>query len=294
MAMLKLIIDLQRLYKWKLTVWHGDHGWHKGSGQIATELRAWCVQRNINFLCTKATPKDINSEAKARHWRYTTLESIAKNLSSKEKTCLHILTGHTGTDRAETLLLNLARGADLAGLSSLRERRSLGSEALLVRPILCFTRNETAMICESMQLPIWLDPTNSDMHLSRNRIRHEIFPVLEDLHPGCSKRISSLGERLSNHKEDQTILAGLAIQALQTPSGLCRKSLAKLSLTARGTLLVSWLEKAHAPFVTATQLEKISQKISSNIHAGYFQLSKGWKISWSKEFVQIEPPKSIN
>ena len=46
-AMLQLISDLQRLYKWKLHVWHGDHGWHEKSKIIAVELEQWCKKEQI-------------------------------------------------------------------------------------------------------------------------------------------------------------------------------------------------------------------------------------------------------
>ncbi len=49
MALLKLMIDLRRLYEWKIFIWHGDHGWHKESTQIATDLEQWCTNKQLNF-----------------------------------------------------------------------------------------------------------------------------------------------------------------------------------------------------------------------------------------------------
>ena len=121
------------------------------------------------------------NEAKARDWRYKCLALTAKTLSSD---CNHVLTGHTGSDRAETLLLNLARGSGLAGISSLEEIRKLTAHIQLVRPLLGFNRNETAKICQQWQLPVWIDPSNQNTNFSRNRIRQEIMPLMMKLsHP---------------------------------------------------------------------------------------------------------------
>ena len=53
MAMLTLIVDLQRIYKWRIHIWHGDHGWNKNSGLVSTELGKWCKGKGLTFLCAK-------------------------------------------------------------------------------------------------------------------------------------------------------------------------------------------------------------------------------------------------
>ena len=81
-------------------------------------------------------------------------------------------------------------------------------------------------------MPIWLDPSNSKNNFDRNRIRKEVLPVLESLHPGSSLRIASLAERLTHHKKVQEELAILAIKTVHLQNGLCRQSLSKLFLLA--------------------------------------------------------------
>jgi hypothetical protein len=58
----------------------------------------------------------------------------------------------------------------------------------LRRPLLSFTRSETAQICSELQVPVWIDPSNSSTRPARNRIRHHVLPILEELYPGCSER----------------------------------------------------------------------------------------------------------
>ena len=292
MALVKLISDLQRLHKWALLIWHGDHGWHPDSEQIAKELHLWCEQNGLSFCSERTTKANTRNEAAARKWRYDSLARQAAKLSAIEPghPCNHVLTGHTATDRAETVIMNLARGTDLAGLTTLKESRVLEGKIQLVRPILDFSRTETNKICEEMQLPVWVDPSNSNLNLTRNRIRQEVLPVLESLHSGCSLRISSLAERLAHHTEDQQTISLLAIKALSQSNGLCRKDLASIPVTSRSTLLAKWLKKEGVSALSARQLNEISHKIEQKNPPGCQYLSKGWKIRWSKELVQLEQP----
>ena len=129
-----------------------------------------------------------------------------------------VVTGHTATDRAETLLLQMARGTDLAGLGSLRPLRPLSAAApegpWLRRPLLSFSRHDTGAICRDLTLPLWLDPSNADPAYARNRVRLELLPVLEALHPGAERRMADLAERLSQVQDTRQELAELALQHL--------------------------------------------------------------------------------
>jgi tRNA(Ile)-lysidine synthase len=81
------------------------------------------------------------------------------------------MTGHTMDDQAETVLLNLIRGAGLDGLSGMRSTRTC-------RPLLRLRRADTEALCESEGLEPVRDPTNQDPRFRRNRVRHELIPLL--------------------------------------------------------------------------------------------------------------------
>ena len=293
MVLTRLILDLQKLHDWKIQVWHGDHGWHKNSQQTALELQNWCLKQDLAFYSNRTSKKETSTEAEARHWRYQQLAKTAKSLSSTNKKfpCNYVLTGHTGSDRAETLLLHLARGADLTGLSSLQDRRILQENIYLVRPLLSFTREETSQICNEMHLPIWLDPSNQSKDFSRNRVRQEILPVLNELHPGCSLRIARVSERLNHYKEDQFAIAKLAIKSISKEQGLCRKSLCELPFTARCTILAVWMKDKGNPYLSTPKLEELSRKIEPGKSPGWIDLPKGWKFYWQKELVSMKRPE---
>ncbi len=294
MALVGLLLDLQRIYKWNLIVWHGDHAWHSASHEIAMELKHWCDNQKIPFFSNRAKPEETESESSARDWRYKCLELCVKELSVKNKAekFEHVLTGHTSTDRTETLLLNLARGSNLAGLSSLRKTRLLNQitskeKIHLVRPILGFSREETKLICNKLGLPIWLDPSNENQYFHRNRIRHEIIPLLEELHPGCSERISAMAERFANYNDDQSNIAELALTTIAHPKGISRLKLLGISYSARSTLLAVWFKKLKLPSINANQLLEISKSIGKKKPPGHLTLKQGWVIQWNREFIEV-------
>ena len=289
MALLTLILDLQRIYKWKVHIWHGDHGWHKQSEQISKELGKWCETKQLSFWCTKTSKDEVPTENKAREWRYKHLINHAKTISNKYPSipCNYVVTGHTGSDRAETFIMNLARGANIRGLSSLKESRKLDNEVKLIRPMLDFSRSETIKICHEMQVPIWIDPSNSDITFTRNRIRKEILPVLEKLHSGSTMRIARLSDRLGHLERDQYQITELAIEAIRQGSALSREKIIKLSLSARATIFSQWLEKNNAPNLSSIQLKELSQKISKGNAKGYLEISNQWKISWNKTSIDL-------
>ena len=292
MALLKLILDLKRIYNWELNVWHGDHGWHNQSSKTCQELKNWCEMQKLTFYYQETSKEIISSEEKAREWRYTKLieqaEIITKDNPSSP--CKYVLTGHTGTDRAETFIMNLARGAYLGGLSSLKESRSLKDKIQLIRPMINFKREETIQICNHMNLPIWIDPSNSDIKLSRNRVRKEIMPVLEDLHSGSTIRIANLADKLSSLSDDQNQLTALAIEAIKTIDGIDRVKLEPLSIKARSIIFARWLANNSAPFISPNQLLELSQKVSKGKPPGSIELSKKWEIRWTKNSIKIINP----
>ena len=291
MALLKLITDLKRLYGWQIEIWHGDHQWHANSEIIKEELKLWCTKKKIIFHSNKANKEEVANEEKARDWRYKKLLITARSLSSKNicLPCTRILTGHTATDRAETTIMNLARGTDLVGLSSLREQRTLEKKIKLIRPLLIFNRNETLEICKEFDLPIWIDPSNENLNLTRNKIRKEVLPILNSIYKGADSRIASAATRLESHSKDQQSLVKLAIKFCEGEeiNSLSRKKLIDLTNSTRKIILSNWLKMSGILRVRAQQIEEINTKISKHKPPGTIHLHGGLLIRWNKENIYI-------
>ncbi len=294
MALLGLLLDLKRLHDWQINIWHGDHGWHKQSAKTAKELKHWCEERNLKYFSNTGTLQETKGENLARKWRYENLKNTATIISTRnpQAPCLKVLTAHTASDRAETFLLNLIRGTDLAGLGSMNIERILGVDDLnrnikIIRPLLSFEREETNLICQEMNLPLWSDPSNENENLKRNKIRKSIFPIFEELNPGCSRRIASLSERISNYKINQEELIKLAAKNIQNGNKLCREDFNKLSITTRTIILKYWINDNGGPNLSSVQLEEIIIQIYSQKGPLKRNLFGGWIIFWDKTLIQI-------
>ena len=233
MALLNLINDMKKQHNWVVNVWHGDHQWHEKSEKYAIELKSYCDKKNISFFCDQANKKNISSEEKARDWRYKKLTERANQLLSEnsKNIDIYLITGHTNTDNAETFLLNLARGSNYAGLSYIEKKRLIEHNIYLIRPLLIFSREDTKKFCQLQNIPIWEDPTNYDLTIKRNLVRKKIIPILENMYPGCSKRINSFAEKMSKYNKEQQDLGKLAYLSCKDEKGINRELLNSLCLS---------------------------------------------------------------
>lgn len=210
LSLIKLLLDLQPKWGWNLAISHCDHRWRFDSEANANHVEQLAKNWGISYYLQTAdrAPK---TEAAARHWRYQTLTKIAI-----EYNYACIVTGHTASDRAETLLYNLIRGTGADGLSALTWQRPLAnlelenpdgnpqsrihnpkSKIYLVRPLLEITRSQTSQFCQEQKLPIWEDSTNQDLKYTRNRIRSELLPYLEtNFNPRVQQALAQTAELL--------------------------------------------------------------------------------------------------
>ncbi|MBG1270339.1 tRNA lysidine(34) synthetase TilS [Nostoc sp. WHI] len=173
LCLIKLLLDLQSKWGWYLGIAHCDHRWRSDSQANANHVENLAKTWDISFYLETAIAP-VNSEAAARDWRYQALSAIAQANNYQ-----YIVTGHTASDRAETLLYNLIRGTGADGLQALTWQRSLTTDIMLVRPLLEITRTQTEQFCQEFKLPIWEDSTNQDLKYARNRIRKELLPYLQ-------------------------------------------------------------------------------------------------------------------
>ena len=119
LCLIKLLLDLQPKWRWNLGIAHCDHRWRSDSEASANHVEQLAKNWGISYYLETAS--DIpKTEAAARQWRYQALTEIAIAHNYP-----YIVTGHTASDRAETLLYNLIRGSGADGLSALTWTRPL-------------------------------------------------------------------------------------------------------------------------------------------------------------------------
>jgi tRNA(Ile)-lysidine synthase len=146
------------------------------------------------FDADPATLAGVNFEATARAWRYQTLATFATQNGLR-----WVATGHTADDQAETVLHRLIRGAGLQGLRGIAAVRPLSQRLdregglvhkpsltvgpLLIRPLLAVNRADVLAYLATNNQPFRTDSTNADPRFTRNRIRHDLLPLLKTFNP---------------------------------------------------------------------------------------------------------------
>ena len=151
---------------------HVDHGLRAGSDAEAEHVRALAEALGAAFHATRvAVDPGPNLEARARDARYAALERARVELGADV-----VLVGHTADDQAETVLLNVLRGAAASGLAGMAARHGT-----VVRPLLDSRRTETRALCDALRLEVVDDPMNEDRAFRRVAIRHDVLPYLSAL-----------------------------------------------------------------------------------------------------------------
>ena len=162
-------------------------------------------------VAARAAECGTGLEETAREMRYAFLQETARNTGAHR-----IATAHTADDNAETVLLHLARGTGLQGLTGIAPMRGN-----IIRPLLTSTRQEVEAFLSTNGLPHVEDSSNSDDSFARNRVRHQVIPVLEHLYPGFSRRLT---ENSAHLRADARYLAEeadqLTAQSVETEDGL--------------------------------------------------------------------------
>jgi tRNA(Ile)-lysidine synthase len=130
-----------------------------------------------------------NLEATARRLRYDWLARVAADVGAG-----WVATGHTADDQAETVLHRLIRGTGVRGLRGIAARRAVGSVEI-VRPLLTVTRADVLAYLTDRGQPFRDDATNADPTFTRNRIRHELLPLLRTFNPVVAAALARLAEQ---------------------------------------------------------------------------------------------------
>ncbi len=183
---------------------HVDHGLRGGASAADAEF---CAGLGAHVVSVQLAVGG-NLEARARDARYQAAREHAAGRP--------IATGHTLTDQAETVLYRLASTSGPRALAGMRPR-----SGDLVRPLLCLTADDTRAWCAAAGLEPRLDATNDDLAVRRNLIRHQLLPVLRQVHEGADHNLARSAELLA---ELDDLLAELADPHVTDPIDLDRLS----------------------------------------------------------------------
>ena len=208
---------------------HVEYGLRAAAGDDARHCEAVCGELGIALAVRhpRHRPEDGNLQAWARRERYAAAAELATELDRArspevgESSPTAIAAGHTANDQAETILYRLASSPSRRALLGMRARTpARPGHPALVRPLLAATREQTTAHCRARGLRYRDDESNDSPAYARGRIRAELLPALERVHPAAVANLATAAELLADEAAvlDELVDAVLAGEAEGTVS----------------------------------------------------------------------------
>ncbi len=245
-----------------VTAVHVDHGLRPGSGDEAKAVEAAAARFGADFRSERVDVEPGGDlEQRARDARRAVLGPEA-------------MTGHTADDQAETVLLNLLRGAGPAGLGAM----NAGPR----HPILALRRHETEALCRAVGLEPVVDPSNRDPRFRRNRVRHELLPLMADI--AERDPVPLLGRTADLARAMQTDVDGLAADLDPTDTAALRQAKPQLARAALRRWLAEADDRGHPP--SAAEIERVMAVVRHEVVA--CELAGGHRVARSDGVLRLE------
>jgi tRNA(Ile)-lysidine synthase len=258
-VLLELLAVLRPGIGFELSAMHVHHGLSPNADDWAKFCSDTCASLNIPIQIVYVNvPKrsGLGVEAAARDARYQALMSADAD---------YVVLAHHQDDQAETLLLQLLRGAGAKGLSGMAVQ---DTQRRLLRPLLDTSRAELLAFAQQQQLQWITDESNADISFDRNYCRHEILPIIEQRFPAAKQTLARSASHLA---EAAVLLDELAqIDAGQVETGqLDLMVLASLPEPRARNLLRWWLAANGQPLPSTIRLqEMLRQLLTAKADAG--------------------------
>ncbi|WP_370681803.1 tRNA lysidine(34) synthetase TilS [Comamonas sp. GB3 AK4-5] len=266
---------------------HVHHGLQAAADGFAAHCRSTCAALQVPLVVAQVDARpaagDSPEEAARRH-RYAALTQQA--LQGFERPMATVVLAQHADDQVETLLLALSRGAGLPGLAAMPRHLQRGGLDWC-RPLLQVAGADVRSWLVERGLPWVEDPSNTDARYTRNRIRHQLLPVLEQVFPQFRDTFA----RSSQHAaQAQRLLVAQAqgdLQAVGVPPQI--KAVQALAPERQAQLLRQWLLQSHGATPSAAQLRELLRQISHcstrghriHIKVGYgFVVRQGSRLAW--------------
>lgn len=192
MALLHVLLELSTKLGFTVAAAHYNHHLRESAGRDEELVRGYCARRGVPLLCgggnvrARAEENGSSIEDAAREMRYVFLRQAAEECGAD-----FIATAHHRQDNAETVLLHLLRGSGLNGLGGIPSVRGN-----IIRPLLEADRADIDAYISENSIPYAEDETNQDTAYTRNRLRLDLLPLLEEIAPGSVRRIADAAGRL--------------------------------------------------------------------------------------------------
>jgi tRNA(Ile)-lysidine synthase len=265
---------------WHIRAIHINHGINVNARQWERHCQKVCKKLAIPLTIKRIDlghPQGESLEAAARHARYA---EFKKSLQRGEA----LLTAHNQDDQAETVLLQLLRGAGPKGLSAMPADKTFAS-GLHLRPLLSFTRQAIETYARQHQLQWIEDDSNLNVKFDRNFIRREIMPIIQQRWPKANVTLSRAAQHCADadklldemaHADWQSVICPIKKGILLN---ICRvlyphhvthfidlRRLTALSKTRQNHVIRHWMQSYHLTLPSTQQLQEVFANVISSKH----------------------------
>jgi tRNA(Ile)-lysidine synthase len=253
-VLLHHLVTLRKHYPLKLKAIHVHHGLSENADHWSEHCLKKCEALKVELIIRKITlPEDPGKsrEDLARQFRYAVFaELLAENDL--------LLTGHHQNDQAETVLLQLFRGAGPKGLAAMPRFKRLGA-GWHARPLLDYTRDELKEVAKAAQLTWIEDESNTNIDYSRNFLRHQILPLLQTRWPTVTRILARVAE---NCADAQEVLATIIQEDLDVARGSVKNTLSveqlkKFQPERQRIIIREWLHQNRLKAPSAKKMQRI-------------------------------------
>ncbi len=280
-CLLHILVRLREKLNVKLHVAHLDHKLRGAESEAdARYVSQLAHQLSISATTEARDVKDyqvrkrISLEEAAREVRYTFLAEVAKSVGTDR-----VAVGHTTDDHIETILMHLIRGTGTRGLRGLQPGsrwQSSENRLMIIRPLLQVSRQETADYCHRYELKPRIDTSNLSLSPLRNRIRHQLLPILRSYNPRIAEALLRTARIAGDDlafldKESARLLGGIAQKQgetvvldkegfLELPAGLKRHLLRRTIEELLGSL--KDVEARHIEEIMAALSKPVGKRLN--------------------------------
>lgn len=271
-----LLHESRALWPTAICAIHVNHGLQDHASSFETHCCAMCAEWGVPLAVRRVhvpLQKGDSLEEQARLSRYYALVSGAHELSAKV-----VLLAQHADDQAETVMLALSRGAGVAGLAAMGELNQ-HEDVVFGRPWLGVRKQQLRQSVSEHEVAFVDDPSNADIRFTRNRLRHALMPLMEQVFPSMTV---ALGRSARHCAEANQLLRALAQQdmdAVGSPPDLAL--LRGLPSSRQANLLRQWLvnESGRAP--STAQLDELRKQIAAASTRGHrirMRVGSGWVV----------------
>ncbi|MGE5373120.1 MAG: tRNA lysidine(34) synthetase TilS [Solirubrobacterales bacterium] len=278
-SMLHVLLELARKEGFSVCAAHLNHKLRLQADQEAEFVADFCARRGVELLAAEANVAElaqsqgISIEMAGREARYRFLRQAAEELNAQK-----IATAHHLDDQAETVLMRLIQGASVQGMQGIAPVRGN-----LIRPLLGVKRYEIERYLAGEALTYCIDFSNYDQNYLRNRIRHELLPLLhESYNPAITDALGRFAETVRVENQEWQLRVADALDRLNRVETLSDVSvdaaaLAGMDRALRGRVLFELLHQCGARRPGQADLTRLSDLLSRNETGRMVPVSGGLK-----------------